>query len=430
MPRQSRHNLRGNRNMSVVTDAIRQFNWPNKHVLVACSGGVDSMVLLHAIIGAGLKPEVMHVNYGLRGADSDADEELVAHFAQKHGLMLHLYHCPVELTQQSGNNLQAAARAFRRNHFQEWVARSSDHVVVLAHHANDQVETFFLQLFRGSGTFGLGGMHPERGQLVRPFLEIEKTDLIAYARENNVPWREDQSNASSKYLRNLFRNELLPSLAKNHPDLSKNILLLMRLFRQRQAEIRQHILEMSSRWQEKKELSCEDWLNLDEEQQVAFLHTAGFPLWARGRFTGLAQGRTSARFFVGDNEVIKQDSQTIVQQRHSGDFPWDFKIEKIEILPEVFDKWTVYLDAGRLSGELFLRTPEPGDRIASVGLKGSQAVNTVLKDFGIPANKRADFPLLTDGKSVLWLPGIKVGQSALANMNSREILKVSMIPFI
>ncbi|OGS78830.1 MAG: tRNA lysidine(34) synthetase TilS [Candidatus Fluviicola riflensis] len=388
------------------------------------------MVLLHGLLQIGLKPEVMHVNYGLRGADSDADEQLVTDFAHKHGLNLHVYKCPAELTQQPGINLQAAARTFRRNYFQEWTAQSPNHIVVLAHHANDQVETFFLQLYRGSGTFGLGGMHPERNQLVRPFLEIEKADLIAYALENNVQWREDKSNASSKYLRNLFRNELLPLLTTGNPDLNQSILLLMRLFRERQAEITAKIQEMSIRWKETGELTCESWLQLSEEEQVAFLHNSGLPLWSRNRFAELALGRTSARFFVGNNEVIKQDSQTIVQQQNTSDFPWDFKIEKIEILPLTFDKWTIYLDADRLSGELYLRVPEPEDRIDTVGLKGSQAVKAALKDFGIPVNKREYFPVLTDGKTVLWLPGIKVGRSALANQYSTTILKVSMNPFV
>lgn len=416
--------------MSVVIDVLRQFNWTNKHVLVACSGGVDSMVLLHGLLEIGLKPDVLHVNYGLRGADSDADEQLVTDVARIHHLNLQIYHCPTDLTQQAGTNLQSAAREFRRAHFHQWTAQSPNHIVALAHHGNDQVETFFLQLYRGSGTFGLGGMHPERHQLIRPFLELDKADLIGYATENNVSWREDTSNASSKYLRNLFRNELLPVLTKDQPELHQNVLLIMRLFRERQVEITDRIAEMSSCWKEKGELSCDHWLQLTEEEQVAFLHSIAFPVWARSRFTELTHGRIATRFFVGNNEVIKQDAFTIVQQRSSSDFPWDFKIEKIEILPSTFDKWTVYLDQDRLSGELYLRVPASGDRIDAVGMKGSQSVKEVLKDFGIPLGKRADFPVLTDGKAVLWLPGVKVGRSALATVHSNIILKVSMKPFV
>lgn len=430
MPRKSGENLRRYRNMSVVIDALRQFNWTNKHVLVACSGGVDSMVLLHGLLEIGLKPNVLHVNYGLRGADSDADEQLVSDFARRHDLNLQIHHCPTDLTQQPGTNLQSAAREFRRKYFHHWTAHSPNHVVVLAHHGNDQVETFFLQLYRGSGTFGLGGMHPERHQLIRPFLELEKADLVGYAVENNVNWREDTSNASSKYLRNLFRNELLPALTKDQPQLNQNVLLLMRLFRERQTEITDRIDEMSSRWKEKGELSCDHWLQLTEEEQVAFLHSIAFPVWTRIRFIELAKGRTNTRFLVGKNEVIKQDSLTIVQQQSRSDFPWDFKIEKIEILPSTFDKWTVYLDQDCLSGELYLRPPESDDRIDTVGMKGSQSVKEVLKDFGIPLTKRADFPVLTDGKAVLWLPGVKVGRSALATPRSNIILKVSMKPFV
>jgi tRNA(Ile)-lysidine synthase len=416
--------------MSVVIDALRKVDWTEKHILVACSGGVDSMVLVQGLLELGLKPDVLHVNYGLRGVDSDADEELVTDVARANGLNLHVFHCPVELTKQPGINLQGAARAFRRKHFQQWITQSPNHVVALAHHANDQVETFFLQFYRGSGTFGLGGMHPERGQLIRPFLAIEKSDLINFATEKKVQWREDKSNAGSNYLRNLFRNELLPALAQYQPELNQNVLFFMRLLREHQEEINEQIREMSDSWKEKGELNCNDWLNLSDEEQVAFLHAIAFPLWTKNRFTELANGRTSARFFVGVNEVFKQDSRTIVRKQSALDFPWDFKIEKIEFLPPTFDKWTIYLDADHLSGELYLRIPQSTDRIDSVGMKGSQMVKAVLKDFGIPLNKRADYPVLTDGKSVLWLPGVKVGRSALADEHSSVILKVSMKPFL
>ncbi|MDH4472864.1 MAG: tRNA lysidine(34) synthetase TilS [Fluviicola sp.] len=416
--------------MSVVIEALRKVDWTGKHILVACSGGVDSMVLLHGLLELGFKPDVLHVNYGLRGADSDSDEQLVDRVARANGLNLQVFHCPVELTKQPGINLQDAARAFRRMHFQQWTAQSPNHVVVLAHHANDQVETFFLQLYRGSGTFGLGGMHSERGQLIRPFLEIEKADLINYATEKGVQWREDKSNATSNYLRNLFRNELLPALAKNQPDLTQHVLFFMGLLRQHQAVVNEQIREMSDRWKEKGELNCTDWLNWSEEEKVAFLYAIDFPLWTKNRFTELANGRTSSCFLVGINEVFKQDSLTIVSRQSTVDFPWDFKIEKIEILPIAFDKWTIYLDADRLSGELYLRIPQSDDRIDAVGMKGSQLVKAVLKDFGIPLNKRASFPVLSDGKMVLWLPGVKVGRSALADEHSSAILKVSMKPFI
>lgn len=416
--------------MSVVIDALRKVDWTEKHILIACSGGVDSMVLLHGLVELGLKPDVLHVNYGLRGADSKADEKLVTGVARANGLNLQIFHCPVEFTKQPGINLQDAARSFRRKHFQQWVTQSPNHVVALGHHANDQVETFFLQLYRGSGTFGLGGMHPERGQLIRPFLAIEKSDLINFATEKKVQWREDKSNAGSYYLRNLFRNELLPALAQNQPELNQNVLFFMRLLREHQEEINEQIREMSDSWKAKGELNCNDWLNLSDEEQVAFLHAIALPLWTKNRFTELANGRTSARFLVGVDEVFKQDSRTILRKQSTVDFPWDFKIEKIEILPPTYDKWTIYLDADRLSGELYLRIPQSADRIDSVGMKGSQMVKAVLKDFGIPLNKRAHFPVLTDGKAVLWLPGVKVGRSALADEHSSAILKISIKPFV
>jgi tRNA(Ile)-lysidine synthase len=193
--------------MPLVNKALSEFNWKDKELLVSCSGGLDSTVLLHGIVQLGIRPKVLHINYKLRGAESDADEAHVRTLVEYYQLESQIVSCPKERLKGAGINLQAAARDFRRTFYQEWTAKSKQHVVLLGQHADDQIETFFLQLFRGAGMQGLGGMYPERQQLIRPFLNLTKEDLKEYAHSEKVTWREDHSNTEVNYLRNRFRKK-------------------------------------------------------------------------------------------------------------------------------------------------------------------------------------------------------------------------------
>lgn len=410
--------------MSVVDKALSTIDWTGKKLLVACSGGLDSTVLLHGLISIGQKPEVLHVNYGLRDVDSEADEAFVRHLAQKFELNLNVNHCPKELLKGEGINLQAAARDFRWQLFAEWKAHSPDHVVILGHHADDQLETFFLQLFRGSGTFGLGGMHAERDQLIRPFLEISKEELRIYAKFHDLEWREDLSNASGVYLRNVWRNELLPELISQSPTLRESILLMMRCFRERQLELTEAVKGLAVVWKDAGSLDIQAWKSMEADEKQAFVRVVNLPFWTVDRLNELSEGRVSSSFNLGQGRVIREKNRLIYQFDRTKNAPWDFKIEEIGILPPIFDKATIYLDPSKLKGELRFRPWVAGDRIQSKGLKGSQLVSDILKDAGIPLADRSDIQVLTDGYEVLWVPGLKVGRTALATQTSGTILKI------
>jgi len=412
--------------MSVVIEAVKAINWTDRKVLVACSGGVDSMVLLHALIAIGIQPVVLHVNYQLREEASELDEVLVRETASNNHLECIVHRCPVELTKKKGVNLQAEARQFRREQFANWNAISPQHVVVLGQHADDQLETFFLQLYRGSGTFGLGGMHVERNQLIRPFLELNKAVIYQYAAENNVSFREDESNTKAVYLRNLFRTTLLPDLLQSQPQLKESVLLFMRLMRERQLELDLEIEALAVKWEDDQEIEIEKWLALTEEQRIAFAYRVQFPIWAIERINELEIGAVGNKIELDQFIIFKLNKHTFKAKLPSIVFPWDFKSEEIGILPSVFDKETLFLDADLLNGKLELRFCKVGDRIASLGMKGTQLVSDVLKDAGIPLMDRASIPVLTDGSLIFWIPGIKVSRVALATKNTRRILQIRL----
>lgn len=191
---------------------------------LAVSGGMDSMVLLEGVCRFlpkvpdwKNKVHVLHVNHGLRGNDSDADEALVKKHAKACGFNFHA----TRLCWKSEKPTQANCRSKREAFFTDFL-KDKDHLF-LAHHLDDQAETIFLRLIRGTGLNGLSGMKQKNGKKIRPFLSLTKNDLKKAAVDWKVEWREDASNQSSKYERNWLRNEILPLLEKRRPGVNHKL---------------------------------------------------------------------------------------------------------------------------------------------------------------------------------------------------------------
>ena len=218
----------------------RQLFGPGQRILVAVSGGVDSMVLLDVLhelaAGQGWRLTVAHLNHQLRGRSSEADERLVRRTAKKLQLPLVAERAAVrELARSRGLSLEMAARELRHDFLARTAKRRHIPVVALAHHADDQLELFFLRLLRGSGGEGLAGMKwrapsaSDAGiQLVRPLLDQPKAVLVEYAADHGIRYREDASNAVLDFQRNRIRHELLPLLRRKYqPALNKTVSRVM-----------------------------------------------------------------------------------------------------------------------------------------------------------------------------------------------------------
>ncbi len=196
-----------------------------KCYLVACSGGLDSMALAHLLHNAGVQFELAHVNFRLRGEESDRDEEFVKKWGQEHGLRVHVYQAKTqEWAEKNGVSIQMAAREIRYQFFEEIRSKKNLAGIVVAHQEDDQLETIFLNLARGTGIEGLYGMSERRGELIRPLLPFSRAQLAAYAEEVQLSWREDRSNASTNYKRNKLRHQGLPALYSLEADTRQNLL--------------------------------------------------------------------------------------------------------------------------------------------------------------------------------------------------------------
>ena len=408
----------------MVIEALKQIDWSQFNPMVACSGGLDSTVLIHGLYQLGIQPKLLHVNYHLRGTESNEDEAIVTQLAHQLNLEIQIEHCPKDLVLGDGINLQAAARDFRRNLFQDWNSKSPQNCVVLGHHEDDQVETFWNQLMRGNSIFGLGGMRMISDQLVRPFLTIPKSELLRFAQENNISWREDRSNSENKYTRNKFRNVFIPLLNESNSAINQHVLVLQNHFRNQQDELIQSTQTVVLNWKKDESIELEIWKKWNENEQLAALKQFKWPFWIAEKLNNLAVSELSSYFQYRDLVIYKTKHKLSWRTDLNENTPWDYKSEAVQELPKTIGSTEIFLNEELLFGQLNWRFAEVTDWISPIGMTGKQNVLKVLKDAGIPTQLRNKVIVLCDDQHVHWIPGIKISRLALANSSTTKLIRV------
>ena len=188
-------------------------------LILALSGGIDSMVLADLLLKAKVEFVAAHCNFHLRGEESDGDEKFVREYAEQNGIQCFVKHFETEkYAAEQGVSIEMAARDLRYAWFEELRQQLGYDKIAVAHHADDQAETFFINLLRGAGLRGLKGMQPQNGAIIRPLLWTSREQIHQYAIENSITWREDHTNAETIYLRNKIRNQFLPVFDELHPE--------------------------------------------------------------------------------------------------------------------------------------------------------------------------------------------------------------------
>ena len=188
-----------------------------KTFLLAVSGGADSMVLSSLFKISNLKFEIAHINYHFRGEDSNLDQKIVENFCTTNQIKFHLKDITEE-EKSKMTSLQNWARKIRYDYFFRILEEENLDYIVTAHHLNDELETFFINLSRGSGIKGLSGIPKNENSILRPLLKFTKAEIYAFAEENHIDFREDKSNQKDDYLRNKIRNHLTPKLLEIFPQ--------------------------------------------------------------------------------------------------------------------------------------------------------------------------------------------------------------------
>src|SRR5690606_8940973 len=219
-----------------------------RRLLVACSGGLDSVVLARLAKGCGLDYDLAHCNFQLRGEESDGDEEFVRHLAKELGVgILVVAFDTLGHVREHRVSIQMAARELRYQWFSEILGQGRYAHVLTAHHADDNLETFLINLSRGTGIEGLLGIPQVHDRVVRPLLPFSREALLAYAQVENIGWREDSSNSEDKYLRNQIRHTVVPQLRGLHPAFLQNFERTRSNLQQAHGLMDSHVREIKER---------------------------------------------------------------------------------------------------------------------------------------------------------------------------------------
>lgn len=423
--------------IKVISEALDRHNLipDGARVVVGVSGGADSVALLRALHQLEIPLTITHLNHQLRGKDSDEDERFVRELAEELGLPVVVKSVDVrQLADGNGLSLEMAARQARHDFFAEFEGA----VIALAHHADDQVETFILKLARGAGTEGLGGMPScqEIGplRLIRPMLEISRTAIVEWLQANRFKWREDASNSDETFLRNRVRHTILPLLEKElNPNIRETILRTMDILRVENEFIDEAIrfvapngttLEASSTLQQPPALRrriVRRWL-FDNGAKEARLEAVDkiLSLMDTGKGTTVFELNDRQRVVVeyGKPRFENVGQASLPAQDRQGCLP------HIRLTTEKGTGWRK--DHGEGAGSLpaeasfdadkvgdapiEVRGFEPGDRIAPLGMEGSRKLQDILTDQKIPRAQRSAIPVVICRGEIIWLPGYRTAR--------------------
>ena len=404
----------------------------SKKIFVAASGGLDSSCLIYILNSLKFDVEVLHVNYNLRGKDSILDAESLASFCASLNVKFSQKEMHLQEQLTNGGNLQQIARDVRYNWFEEVLAENENAFIALGHHQDDQVETFFLNLARKSGVLGMAAMLEENGKYIRPFLPFSKNELEAFAIENKITWREDISNQSNKYRRNFLRNALIPLMENEVPTLIESAICLVNQFQKTQIELEEVVTPLVYESIENSTILISDYLSLNELEKNEFVRQLGQVAHKQEELINLASAENNKRVELKPSEniifnALIKSNDRFVFSSDSQVLPLPQLLQKeVKEIPMVFSKDVIYLDKTKISGDLRLRFPENGDRIKSIGMKGSQLISDIMKDAKLSIKDKNKVVILTDDLEVHWCVGLKVGRVAIASKGSQYLIKVSV----
>jgi len=407
----------------------------SQRVLVAVSGGVDSMVLLDLLREYSDKVDAVHCNFQLRGQDSARDEQLVESYCKRHELTCHIKRFDTKLPKQS---TQMAARTLRYNWFEELCLSNNYDVVLTAHHANDNIETLLMNIIRGTGIEGLTGIPERNGKILRPLLPFYKSEIIAYAQAHQIPWREDRSNQCDDYQRNAMRHHVIPELAKLHPKALENTIKTIDFTKEVVLVIQQQIEQLKKElFLMEKETIRISISSVKALQPLSFwihqlFHPYGFDHREVIKLLSAQKGKcihsADHMLEVGRNEFLLYKS---VDQKKEVEFEvYEYGIdEPIELLfsrDQQHEQSSLTLDATAISFPMKLRKWNRGDHFYPTGMSGSKKVSKYFKDEKYTATEKAAQWLLCSGNDIVWIVGKRADRRFVPTKTTVDFLNINL----
>lgn len=418
---------------------------PLKTYLLASSGGMDSMCLGNLLTKAEVPFEIAHVNFQLRGEESNGDENFLRKWALDNGKTFHVYHSDTYKFASDRNiSTQMAAREIRYDWFEKLRAERKLDGIILAHHEDDQIETIFLNLLRGTGIEGIYGMAERRGWLIRPLLPFGRDEIQRYVIENQIEWREDSSNEKTDYKRNKLRHISLPALYSVADDAKSNLLNSFG----RLKDTGKAFATLFENWKNEKIKETEGLLILSTSDVLRstgaasllyfWLRPYGFNSDQAKDILESCQSSESGKLFESSSHLLNLDRDQLILAPIPADFDSisiaESDIElllpegKYEILKlegkEDLDKTrqNAMLDLERLSFPLEIRTWQEGDRFIPLGMKNTKKISDFLIDLKVPVVKKLAVKVLLSEGQIAWVIGFRIADWAKSTAATRKLL--------
>ncbi len=452
-------------------------------VLVAVSGGPDSIALVHLIYRLAaefsLRPAIAHLNHCLRGSDSDRDAQFVTETARQLNLPIYAQSEDVRSFQKRRRlSLEEAARMVRYRFYNTVAEEYGFNKIALGHHSDDNAELVLMNLMRGSGHLGLSGIAPVRGgKIVRPLIRLRRSEIVDYLDEKKLPYITDASNTDPAFIRNKIRHQLMPVLQTDYNP--KIIEALNRLGEIIQAEEKWIAATLEPVFEQCVAFRTDDKINLSvpvfnqlakavkrrivrrsilsikkDLRRITLEHVdAILRLIEKGRNPGrlnlpdgivVSRNNAELSFQKFENDLNSKDSELLQNSawhyQHALSPPATLYIKEadasivireidIEELPNFknIDPTVAFFDLDRLTLPLAVRNHRPGDRFSPLGLKGTQKVKKYFANLKIPAVKRQKCPLLLSKGRIVWIAGHRIDNAVKVTPQTRRVLKAQLL---
>jgi tRNA(Ile)-lysidine synthase len=423
-------------------------------IAVAVSGGADSVFLLHALHELKLAAAILHINHHLRGDESDADEAFVRDLTHRFNLPIHVLDAPI-----APGNIEQEARRTRYGFFQTQIASGNFDAVATGHTLDDQAETVLYRFTRGAGTAGLSGILPvTESHVVRPLIELRRTEIRTWLTEHDIPWREDSSNSDTDFARNRIRTHLMPELtASLNPALADTLASTANWARAEEDYWSAELEKLAPRYlihtPETVLIATRPFLELPVAVQRRLLRLAIEKVRGTLRsidfrhgeairammFTREGSGRLQLpgldiyrsfdwlRFApIGYDSRLDRDFEAPLSTPGLTEVPERLITIETELAgkPTVYNEGGQFLDWERSQGSLILRNWRPGDQYQRKGQSGAEKIKSLFQEFRIPLWERRTWPVIARGSSILWTRQFGVAAGFAAGPESGSILMI------
>ncbi len=405
---------------------------PDTAMLLAVSGGVDSMVMADLFLKSGYKSGIAHCNFSLRGRESDLDEDLVRNYAAENNIPFFSIRFNSKVyAKKKGLSVQMAARELRYEWFEKIRIENDYSFIAVAHNLNDNIETLLINLARGTGITGLAGMRPLINNIIRPLLFATRTDIEDYCKKNKLLYREDRSNSDTKYTRNRIRHIIIPELKKINPSIEKTLGETMIRLRETD-ELFSGIINgirnsLSLNEDNKTSFIVEKLKNYLHEKTVLFeiFRPYGLSGSQTGDLKDVINGKTGGQLYTGSHRIVKNRNMIVVSPVERMPYPV-YKISDIEELKRIpfiasvtsvrisagltitDDKMIAYLDENELEYPIVIRKWQKGDYFYPLGMKTKKKISDFLIDIKKSRIEKDKILVLESGGKIAWIIGERI----------------------